>query len=176
MNEILKPTLTFRRHIPNYAIESARFNGSHHNIVMGPTKRRCRICRKNVRPLFTKYDTALHVQCRVEYHAMKSLYKTFNAYVCYVNVIYPICIITMFIIPMKINIYIYIYSNLDRFYKTILLLFIGIIRFYWQNDEKYIATENLPIIDPALCPLRRAAYNLIRKWNQYFVTTKLSES
>lgn len=68
VNVLLKPTSTTRKYIPRQIAIEARYDGQNHDIVMGPTTRRCGVCHKGVKPLCTKCDVALHVQCWVPYH------------------------------------------------------------------------------------------------------------
>lgn len=68
VNNLLKPAPTPKKHIPRSICERGRFDGLNHNVVMGPTQRRCGVCKKNVRPMCTKCDIALHIECWLAYH------------------------------------------------------------------------------------------------------------
>ena len=65
---LLKPVGGPSRHVPRPISSSGRYDGLNHDLKYGPTQRRCGVCKKNVRPMCTKCDVALHVECWIKWH------------------------------------------------------------------------------------------------------------
>ena len=66
---LLVPSLlSNKNHLPLRISTTGRYDGMNHNVVMGNTQRRCGVCGNNVRPMCTKCDVALHIQCWLKYH------------------------------------------------------------------------------------------------------------
>jgi DNA excision repair protein ERCC-6 len=69
VSSLLVPSASLtKNHIPRQISTTGRYDGLNHNVVMGKTQRRCGVCKKNVRPMCTKCDVALHIECWLQYH------------------------------------------------------------------------------------------------------------
>ena len=71
---LLKPVGGPSRHVPRPISSSGRYDGLNHDIKYGPTQRRCGVCKKNVRPMCTKCDVALHVECWIKIQIIERLH------------------------------------------------------------------------------------------------------